>query len=324
MPIVIIFFIFIMSLHTLALREYPPSWQDSSSPLPYFSKSLCWSLPTSLVTYGLYSYPFFFCQLLFFLLENFHLKIKKIKAFFNDIDMCVFSFALADTILETIYSNTSFEKVLQTCSRLIGKGEKSTINIKETILRYEVVDTFLPSQIIDDVISAPGLGVNEGKGEEAEERWRIHLENSCLRTSWKLFSFSNESWLRKLFNEEEADLSWTKFKASHQSCARMSSRNTGSKYPSAYGHTPTYRSYSSIPDASISGISRDLTRDLGISNAGVSAFGRNATSLLDSDFSLSSPRYFCSFLINIKNTLVIFFLIIQNLLLQCSRQYFCF
>ena len=48
--------------------------------------------------------------------------------------------------------------------------EKSTINIKETILRYEVVDTFLPSQIIDDVISAPGLGVNEGKGEEAEER----------------------------------------------------------------------------------------------------------------------------------------------------------
>merc|ERR1711982_154635 len=53
--------------------------------------------------------------------------------------------------------------------------------------------------------------------------------------------------------------------------------------------TPTYRSYSSIPDASISGISRDLTRDLGISNAGVSAFGRNATSLLDSDFSLSSP-----------------------------------
>ena len=124
MPIVIIFFIFIMSLHTLALREYPPSWQDSSSPLPYFSKSLCWSLPTSLVTYGLYSYPFFFCQLLFFLLENFHLKIKKIKAFFNDIDMCVFSFALEDTILETIYSNTSFEKVLQTCSRLIGKGEK--------------------------------------------------------------------------------------------------------------------------------------------------------------------------------------------------------
>eukprot|EP00093_Oithona_nana_P002758 02758.XXX_18716_18141_1 [CDS] Oithona nana genome sequencing. len=48
----------------------------------------------------------------------------------------------------------------------------------------------------------------------------------------------------------------------------MSSRNTGSRYPSAFGHTPTYRSYSSIPDASISGISRDLTRDLGISNAG--------------------------------------------------------
>merc|ERR1712226_177984 len=69
--------------------------------------------------------------------------------------------------------------------------------------------------------------------------------------------------------------------------ARMSSRNTGSRYPSAFGHTPTYRSYSSIPDVSISGISRDLTRDLGISNAGVSAFGRNATSLLDSDFSLS-------------------------------------
>ena len=86
----------------------------------------------------------------------------------------------------------------------------------------------------------------------------------------------------------------------------MSSRNTGSKYPSAYGHTPTYRSYSSIPDASISGISRDLTRDLGISNAGVSAFGRNATSLLDSDFSLSSPRYFCSFLINIKVHLYFF------------------
>ena len=182
----------------------------------------------------------------------------------------------------------------------LGKGKKHNQHQGYKCLRYEVVDTFLPSQIIDDVISAPGLGVNEGKGEEAEERWRIHLENSCLRTSWKLFSFSNESWLRKLFNEEAADLSWTKFKASHQSCARMSSRNTGSKYPSAYGHTPTYRSYSSIPDASISGISRDLTRDLGISNAGVSAFGRNATSLLDSDFSLSSPRYFCSFLINIK------------------------
>merc|ERR1712122_3767 len=65
-------------------------------------------------------------------------------------------------------------------------------------------------------------------------------------------------------------------------------RGTGSRYPSAFGHTPTYRSYSSIPDASISDMSRDLTRDLGISHAGVSAFGRNpTTSLLDTDFSLS-------------------------------------
>merc|ERR1712008_533565 len=47
----------------------------------------------------------------------------------------------------------------------------------------------------------------------------------------------------------------------------MSSRPGGSRYPSAFGHTPTYRSYASIPDASVSdypsALSRDLTRDLG-------------------------------------------------------------
>ena len=164
---------------------------------------------------------------------------------------------------------------------------------KKKGLRYKKVDIFPPNNIIDDVISAPGLGVYEGKGEEAEERWRTHLENSCLRTSWELFS-SNESWiqLESYLTRLRRRRRQTPYSNKVQgiiSRARMSSRNTGSRYPSAFGHTPTYRSYSSIPDASISGISRDLTRDLGISNAGVSAFGRNATSLLDSDFSLS-PR----------------------------------
>ena len=74
----------------------------------------------------------------------------------------------------------------------------------------------------------------------------------------------------------------------------MSSRG-GSRYPSAFGHTPSYRSYSSIPDASVSDLTRDLTRDLGMSASGlgsslnkdysgVSAFGRpTATSLLAAD-----------------------------------------
>merc|ERR1739842_18385 len=70
----------------------------------------------------------------------------------------------------------------------------------------------------------------------------------------------------------------------------MSSRPGGSRYPSAFGHTPTYRSYASIPDASISDLSRDLTRDLGSlsSTAGVSAFSRrDPTSLLaSSDFNM--------------------------------------
>merc|ERR1711894_472506 len=71
----------------------------------------------------------------------------------------------------------------------------------------------------------------------------------------------------------------------------MSSRQGGSRYPSAFGHTPTYRSYASIPDASIGDLSRDLTRELGSlsSTAGVSAFNRTPTSLLSStDFSLPS------------------------------------
>merc|ERR1712168_303894 len=64
----------------------------------------------------------------------------------------------------------------------------------------------------------------------------------------------------------------------------MSSRQGGSRYPSAFGHTPTYRSYASIPDASIGDLSRDLTRDLGslTNTAGVSAFDRTPTSLLTS------------------------------------------
>merc|ERR1711962_1912241 len=68
----------------------------------------------------------------------------------------------------------------------------------------------------------------------------------------------------------------------------MSSRQGGSRYPSAFGHTPTYRSYASIPDASIGDLSRDLTRELGsLSNtAGVSAFNRTPTSLLSTDLSL--------------------------------------
>merc|ERR1711956_168777 len=74
----------------------------------------------------------------------------------------------------------------------------------------------------------------------------------------------------------------------------MSSRPGGSRYPSAFGHTPTYRSYASIPDASVSdypsALSRDLTRDLGSlsSTAGVSAFSRrDPTSLLAStDFNM--------------------------------------
>merc|ERR1712189_118202 len=70
----------------------------------------------------------------------------------------------------------------------------------------------------------------------------------------------------------------------------MSSRQGGSRYPSAFGHTPTYRSYASIPDASIGDLSRDLTRELGsLSNtAGVSAFNRTPTSLLSTDLSLPS------------------------------------
>merc|ERR1739838_1170458 len=64
----------------------------------------------------------------------------------------------------------------------------------------------------------------------------------------------------------------------------MSSRQGGSRYPSAFGHTPTYRSYASIPDASIGDLSRDLTRDLGslTNTAGISAFDRTPTSLLTS------------------------------------------
>merc|ERR1719510_2589475 len=73
----------------------------------------------------------------------------------------------------------------------------------------------------------------------------------------------------------------------------MSSRHTGgSKYPSAYGHTPSYRSYASIPDASASDFARDLTRDLGLgasSTAGVSAFNRNTTSSLLADTDLLLP-----------------------------------
>merc|ERR1711963_468201 len=70
----------------------------------------------------------------------------------------------------------------------------------------------------------------------------------------------------------------------------MSSRQGGSRYPSAFGHTPTYRSYASIPDASIGDLSRDLTRELGsLSNtAAVSAFNRTPTSLLSTDLSLPS------------------------------------
>merc|ERR1719153_326741 len=70
----------------------------------------------------------------------------------------------------------------------------------------------------------------------------------------------------------------------------MSSRQGGSRYPSAFGHTPTYRSYASIPDASIGDLSRDLIRELGsLSNtAGVSAFNRTPTSLLSTDLSLPS------------------------------------
>merc|ERR1711872_536622 len=70
----------------------------------------------------------------------------------------------------------------------------------------------------------------------------------------------------------------------------MSSRQGGSRYPSAFGHTPTYRSYASIPDASIGDLSRDLTRELGsLSNtAGVSAFNRTPTSLLSTDLTLPS------------------------------------
>merc|ERR1711974_316597 len=71
----------------------------------------------------------------------------------------------------------------------------------------------------------------------------------------------------------------------------MSSRHSGgSRFPSAYGHTPSYRSYASIPDSSVGEFTRDLTRDLGIgsgSTAGVSAFNRNPTSLLaDTDLHL--------------------------------------
>merc|ERR1712183_1025986 len=64
----------------------------------------------------------------------------------------------------------------------------------------------------------------------------------------------------------------------------MSSRQGGSRYPSAFGHTPTYRSYASIPDASIGDLSRDLTRDLGslTNTAGISASDRTPTSLLTS------------------------------------------
>merc|ERR1711899_413811 len=69
----------------------------------------------------------------------------------------------------------------------------------------------------------------------------------------------------------------------------MSSRQGGSRYPSAFGHTPTYRSYASIPDASVGDLTRDLTRDLGslTNTAGVSAFNRTPTSLLTStDFNM--------------------------------------
>ena len=68
----------------------------------------------------------------------------------------------------------------------------------------------------------------------------------------------------------------------------MSSRQGGSRYPSAFGHTPTYRSYASIPDASGGDLTRDLTRELGsLSNTtGVSAFNRTPTSLLSTDLSL--------------------------------------
>lgn len=72
----------------------------------------------------------------------------------------------------------------------------------------------------------------------------------------------------------------------------MSSRHSGgSRYPSAYGHTPTYRSYASIPDASVSSFAKDLTRDLGsmMGSEHVSAFNRTGSSLLmDSDLRLPS------------------------------------
>merc|ERR1719270_403475 len=70
----------------------------------------------------------------------------------------------------------------------------------------------------------------------------------------------------------------------------MSSRQGGSRYPSAFGHTPTYRSYAAIIYGAIRDFSRDLTRDLGSisKTAGISAFKRgDPTSLLAStDFDL--------------------------------------
>ncbi len=67
----------------------------------------------------------------------------------------------------------------------------------------------------------------------------------------------------------------------------------GSRYPSAYGHTPSYRSYASIPDASISDFTKDLTgltsslAGSGLTGtkdyAGVSAFNRPTTTSMMAD-----------------------------------------
>merc|ERR1712024_392940 len=81
----------------------------------------------------------------------------------------------------------------------------------------------------------------------------------------------------------------TKFKASVS--ARMSSRHGSSRYPSAYGHTPSYKSYASVnPDGSIHD-SITLTSGIGLpspgSYAGVSAFNRDKPLHMESDFSKS-------------------------------------
>merc|ERR1712088_1226616 len=76
---------------------------------------------------------------------------------------------------------------------------------------------------------------------------------------------------------------------------KMSSRQSGSsRYPSAYGHTPSYKSYSTV--GSDGRISDSITLTSGIdlgpsgSYSGVSAFNRNpgSTLLATSDFSMPS------------------------------------